>query len=1214
MSIKYGERWAQGLILQWINQVIKEQKLSFKRADQEVQVKTIHGKVKYPDIVIWDESGEKVACLIELKAPTISPYDEELVEDALNKSVVAGIPFFVTWNINKLVLWETFKPGTNLLERRLDHEDVLDIKDLKDLEKDKIEKTIKSFLERFLQRLQTYYGIKVAKPLEIYVLPKLPPDEILVHYLKTFVDSLYIPVSNNLIKKKEKDSKFYENLVQWFVSQGWIFEDTEDNYDRIARQAIYLLINKILFYNILKERFGLKEIDATNISSGEELKKKLQEYFNNGLNINPRYGIIFAADFLERIPLPNEVVSGFSRVITELNKYDFSKIGYDIIRRIFEKLIPKTERHKLGQYFTSTDVVDLILGFTVKHPDDKVLDPACGSGTFLVRAYHRKRFLAQKLFKEGKYTRSFKSHEELVKELWGIDIAKFPAHLALINIVRENIKAIETIPNVVCKDFFEVLPGKETLMYELAFQIPGVKEKELETVYPEEFSAVVTNPPYTRQEEMEDRFLGGYKDRLRELIKKTWGIEVSKRSSIYVYFFLHGAKFLAKNGRLGLITSNSWLDVDFGKHLQEFFLKNFKVIAIIESKVERWFEDADINTAITILERCDDKKASDSNLVKFVYLKRKLREIIPVGGNEEERWNNVEKFVNFIENCDKNEKIRNQMKKIEFLGKTLWIYEDENFRITMISQADLWAEGWNDEENKYEGSKWGKYIRAPEIFFKILEKGKELFVPLKKIAEVRRGFTTGANEFFYLTQERINELGIEREFWMHPVKYDEWLKIKDFIPKEDIWIDKNGEYFKKSQYAKEYKLDDVLINENVIWIPNYVIKSPRECKSIIVNPKDLKSRVLLIHKDKEELRGTNVLKYIEWGEEQGFHERPTCKSREKWYDLGVREPAKILFLRATENKPAIYICPSGVLHDQTFYSIYPKEVKSVFVIALLLNSTLINYFFRELISGAGTALGMGALWSAVYEVSNFPFIDLSKLTTFHYHKLEKLIGNLNEKKVLTVFKELGTEDPEKISINRVDFLRRTLDEIVIQEILGFKMEDQLELYKAVIDLVKTRIERARSVVKRKKKKGVDIEALANGIVSRLNTKIEKFPDAYISDYKGLWSKKIKIPKGQPTFGSDINGFYVQIEGKEVYRGWDHDEAKFIYFAALTGASIVKLPLDKNALITALEAFEKNYRKLKEEVDTLLSTMISDVKVRKEVKDKVWSLLFSRQAV
>jgi hypothetical protein len=45
--------------------------------------------------------------------------------------------------------------------------------------------------------------------------------------------------------------------------------------------------------------------------------------------------------------------------------------------------------------------------------------------------------------------------------------------------------------------------------------------------------------------------------------------------------------------------------------------------------------------------------------------------------------------VNFVENCDKGEKIRSQVKKIDFLGKTLWIYENEFFRITMISQAEL---------------------------------------------------------------------------------------------------------------------------------------------------------------------------------------------------------------------------------------------------------------------------------------------------------------------------------------------------------------------------------------------------------------------------------------------------------------------------------------------------------------------------------------------
>jgi len=44
-----------------------------------------------------------------------------------------------------------------------------------------------------------------------------------------------------------------------------------------------------------------------------------------------------------------------------------------------------------------------------------------------------------------------------------------------------------------------------------------------------------------------------------------------------------------------------------------------------------------------------------------------------------------------------------------------------------------------------------------------------------------------------------------------------------------------------------------------------VIKSPRECKSIIVNPSKLKFKVFMCSRPKSELSGTNALKYIEWG-------------------------------------------------------------------------------------------------------------------------------------------------------------------------------------------------------------------------------------------------------------------------------------------------------------------------------------------------------------
>jgi len=128
MPIEYDERWLQGKILVWMNEAIKERNLPFECVEQEIRIETPSGRRRYPDLVVWYKRGVKAACLIELKRPIFDPYDEELVNTALMKATSAGIPFFATWNVNKLVLWETFRPGTDLLDRSLMHKDVTDIK------------------------------------------------------------------------------------------------------------------------------------------------------------------------------------------------------------------------------------------------------------------------------------------------------------------------------------------------------------------------------------------------------------------------------------------------------------------------------------------------------------------------------------------------------------------------------------------------------------------------------------------------------------------------------------------------------------------------------------------------------------------------------------------------------------------------------------------------------------------------------------------------------------------------------------------------------------------------------------------------------------------------------------------------------------------------------------------------------------------------------
>ncbi len=560
------------------------------------------------------------------------------------------------------------------------------------------------------------------------------------------------------------------------------------------------------------------------------------------------------------------------------NRHDFSEVGFDIVGRIFEQLIPIEDRHKYGQYFTRADIVDLILRFCLPRDENAlVLDPACGSGTFLIRAYRHKKMLNQRL-----------PHESILPTLWGVDIAKFPAHLATINLAINDLSSKKNYPRIIEKDFFELSAQVPTPLPESLQKVisgtSGVTESG--AVFPSDFDAVVGNPPYTRQEELGELMGGGkYKE---SLISKALDFRringlivppISKRAGIHAYFFLHATKFLKNSGAFGFIVSNSWLDVDWGKGLQEFFLSNYRIIAIIESKVERWFPGADINTCIVILSKCsgekNDKMRTD-NLVRFIYLKKPLDHFIPPIGSVHGAQMTTKMW--------KDEKAR--LDAIDKLIQTILqhnkFYENDELRIYPISQKELWNEGYDASEKKYVGAKWGKYLRAPKIFFTILEKGKDKLVPLKEIAEVRRGFTTGANEWFYLTEGQIKEWQIEREFWMHPIKAGEEPPIKNAV-----WKDEKGKYLKKSQYADRYKPKEVLQKDgSVWWVPNYVIKSPRECKSIIVDARDLKYRVLMIHKDKNELKGTRMLEYIKYGEGREYHKRPTCASRVRWYDLG----------------------------------------------------------------------------------------------------------------------------------------------------------------------------------------------------------------------------------------------------------------------------------------------------------------------------------------
>ncbi len=234
-----------------------------------------------------------------------------------------------------------------------------------------------------------------------------------------------------------------------------------------------------------------------------------------------------------------------------------------------------------------------------------------------------------------------------------------------------------------------------------------------------------------------------------------------------------------------------------------------------------------------------------------------------------------------------------------------------------------------------------------------------------------------------------------------------------------------------------------------------VIKSPRECKSILIKKEDLKYKVFMCHKSKEELKGTKALDYIKWGEKQGYHKRPTCASRERWWDLGEREEAPILVSAKVGERYVVYLNIDRCLEDKILYGVIPKDKINTNRIVLMLNS-VISRLFMELLSRQLT--GSQAIADIDVNVwEKVPLIDVNFIKA-------SINDELFRRKIYSIFTELGFDPTKPIREQEPNPLpdRKALDDIVF-DALGLTEQERKEVYWAVAELVKNRLDKARSV-------------------------------------------------------------------------------------------------------------------------------------------------------
>ncbi len=251
------------------------------------------------------------------------------------------------------------------------------------------------------------------------------------------------------------------------------------------------------------------------------------------------------------------------------------------------------------------------------------------------------------------------------------------------------------------------------------------------------FDIVIGNPPYVRQEDIADptgkvKDKKQYKELLAEMVRLDFPADfppkskINAQSDLYTYFYIRAIRLLNPKGIHTFICSNSWLDVGYGAWLQKFLLERAPVEFIIDNHAKRSFEAADVNTIISII-RAPVKKINGDHLVKFVAFKKPFEEAV---------------FTEYLLQIEEAKDV----------------FSNDIFRAYPITVKDLKEAGTeyeNETQEKmkigtYVGNKWGgKYLRAPDIFFTILEKGKDKLVKLGDIAvNIKRNNLESFQEWF----------------------------------------------------------------------------------------------------------------------------------------------------------------------------------------------------------------------------------------------------------------------------------------------------------------------------------------------------------------------------------------------------------------------------------------------------------------------------------
>jgi type I restriction-modification system DNA methylase subunit len=478
----------------------------------------------------------------------------------------------------------------------------------------------------------------------------------------------------------EVDDAFLEEMEHWrdLLARNLALRNPDLQIHEL-NYAVQMTIDRIVFLRICEDRGIERENQLQELIEGEQVYERLCQLFrqadnryNSGLfHFSEEKGQSSSADGLTlRLSIDDKALKEIINDLYYPSPYVFNEIPADILGQVYERFLGKVIRLTAGHqakveekpevrkaggvYYTPTYIVDYIVKNTVgkllegKTPHEaaslKILDPACGSGSFLLGAYQYLLDWHTQWYSEHEPEKWAKAKTPAIYQAQGGDWRLTTTEKK--NILLNNIHGVDIDPqavevtklslslkvlegesqesigaqlglfkeralpdlgsNIKCgnsligPDYYE---GRQLAMFEDEEERYRVNPFNWQAAFPQVFTlggfdAVIGNPPYIRIQAMQE-----WAPTEVEFYKKQYKAASKGNYDIYVVFVERGLSLLNKNGRLGFILPHKFFNAQYGEPLRGIISSGNHLAKVVHFGDQQVFENATTYTCLMFLDK-----------------------------------------------------------------------------------------------------------------------------------------------------------------------------------------------------------------------------------------------------------------------------------------------------------------------------------------------------------------------------------------------------------------------------------------------------------------------------------------------------------------------------------------------------------------------------------------------------------------------------------